>query len=130
MRKRAQIEHAGPLGHEIENAVFLHISQSKSGFSVSDPTYEAAGRGWRGGDRKAALALANVQELHSHLGSHFYDRHRPHHRPRCDGGDGGARARKTENVFSLRRDRDSRNRDHGGGRILTLSFLRGDGDGE
>ena len=64
------------------NVVFLHISQSKSGFSVSDPTDEAAGRGWRGGDRKAALAEANVQELHSHLGRHFYDWHRPHHRPR------------------------------------------------
>ena len=76
MRKRAQIEHAGPLGHEIENVVFLHISQSKSGFSVSDPTDEAAGRGWRGGDRKAALAEANVHELHSHLGRYFYDKTR------------------------------------------------------
>ena len=63
----------------------MHISQSKNGFTVSDPTDEAAGRGWRGGDRKAALAEANVQELHSHLGRHFYDQHRPHPR----GGLGG-----------------------------------------
>ena len=55
------------------NVVFSHLLRSESGFSVSDPTDEAAGQGWRGGDRKAALAEANVHELHSHLGRHFYD---------------------------------------------------------
>ena len=62
------------------NVIYSHLFGSTNGFSVSDPTDEAAGRGWRGGDRKAALAEANVQELHSHLGRYFYDNHH-HHRP-------------------------------------------------
>ena len=55
-----------------KNVVFSHLLRSEDGFSVS----EAAGRG----DRKAAFAEVKVRELHSYLGRHFYDQHRPHPR--------------------------------------------------